>query len=99
MAEKLFQEIPSDKRKTDPCDKVKEFIGHQELSEKLGVDFYFATPDHSWERGLNEPTNGLSSDGFKSLILRLAESPPPPGSRKVGGSLASCISPSSQQAI
>ena len=37
---------------------------------------YFATPDHSWERGLNEPTNGLSSDGSKSLILRLAESPP-----------------------
>jgi IS30 family transposase len=77
VAEKLFQEIPSDKRKIDPCDKVKEFIGHQELSEKLGVDFYFATPDHSWERGLNEPTNGLSSDGSKSLILRLAESPPP----------------------
>jgi IS30 family transposase len=41
VAEKLFQEIPSDKRKIDPCDKVKEFIGHQELSEKLGVDFYF----------------------------------------------------------
>ena len=60
---------------------------------------YFATPDHSWERGLNEPTNGLSSDGSKSLILGLAESPPPPGSGKVGGSLASCISPSSQQAI
>jgi hypothetical protein len=99
VAEKLFQEIPSDKRKIDPCDKGKEFIGHQELSEKLGVDFYFATPDHSWERGLNEPTNGLSSDGSKSLILGLAESPPPPGSGKVGGSLDSCISTSSQQVI
>jgi hypothetical protein len=71
VAEKLFQEIPSDKRKIDPCDKVKEFIGHQELSEKLGVDFYFATPDHSWERGLNEPTNGLSSDGSKGSISPL----------------------------
>jgi len=56
VAEKLFQEIPSDKRKTDPCDNGKKFIGHQELSEKLGVDFYFATPYHSWERGLNEHT-------------------------------------------
>jgi len=60
VAEKLSQEIPFDKRKADPCDKIKEFIGHQELSEKLGVDFYFATPYHSWERGLNEHTNGLS---------------------------------------
>lgn len=64
MSENLFQEIPFNKRKTDPCDKVKEFIGHQELSEKLGVDFYFATPDHSWERGLNEPTNGLLREFF-----------------------------------
>ncbi len=24
-----------------------------------GADFYFARPYHSWERGLNEHTNGL----------------------------------------
>jgi IS30 family transposase len=47
VAEKLSQEIPFDKRKADPCDKIKEFIGHQELSEKLGADFYFATLYHS----------------------------------------------------
>ena len=40
VTEKLFQEIPSDKRKTFTCDKVKEFCGHQELSRKLGADFY-----------------------------------------------------------
>ena len=59
VTEKLFQEIHPDKRKTFTCDKVKEFCGHQELSQKLGADFYFATPYHSWERGLNEHTNGL----------------------------------------
>lgn len=26
---------------------------------KLGVDFFFAHPYHSWERGANENTNGL----------------------------------------
>ncbi|BCU10749.1 hypothetical protein MAN88_13130 [Microcystis aeruginosa] len=38
--------------------------GHQELSHKLGADFCFATPYHSWERGLNEPTNGLLRQFF-----------------------------------
>nr|CAO91302.1 unnamed protein product [Microcystis aeruginosa PCC 7806] len=46
-------------RKIFTYDKDKEFCGHQELSQKLGADFYFATPYHSWERVLNEPTNGL----------------------------------------
>jgi IS30 family transposase len=34
VTEKLFQEIPVEKRKTFTCDKVKEFCGHQELSQK-----------------------------------------------------------------
>ena len=40
-------------------DNGKEFAGHAEISEKLGSAFYFCTPYHSWERGLNEKTNGL----------------------------------------
>ncbi|ELS49307.1 transposase insI for insertion sequence element IS30b/c/d [Microcystis aeruginosa FACHB-905 = DIANCHI905] len=60
----VSQEIHSDQRKTFTCDKVKKFCGHQELSQKLGADFYFATPYHSWERGLNEHTNGLLRQFF-----------------------------------
>jgi IS30 family transposase len=40
-------------------DNGKEFAGHAEISEKLGLAFYFCMPYHSWERGLNEKTKGL----------------------------------------
>ncbi|ARI80286.1 hypothetical protein BH695_1005 [Microcystis aeruginosa PCC 7806SL] len=67
----VSQEIHSDQRKTFTCDKVKKFCGHQELSQKLGADFYFATPYHSWERGLNEHTNGLLRQFFpRERILK-----------------------------
>lgn len=41
------------------ADNGKEFAGHQEISNALEANFYFAKPYHSWERGLNEHTNGL----------------------------------------
>jgi IS30 family transposase len=40
-------------------DNGGEFAGHEEVAEKLGAKIYFATPYRSWERGLNEHTNGL----------------------------------------
>ena len=40
-------------------DNGKEFAYHKQVSEALDIDFYFANPYHSWERGLNEHTNGL----------------------------------------
>jgi transposase, IS30 family len=40
-------------------DNGKEFAGHQELSRSLETLCFFAKPYHSWERGLNEHTNGL----------------------------------------
>jgi transposase, IS30 family len=36
-----------------------EFAYHEKISKELGADFYFAHPYSSWERGLNENTNGL----------------------------------------
>ena len=44
---------------TITADNGKEFAYHQKISSELGVGFYFAHPYHSWERGLNENTNGL----------------------------------------
>ena len=44
---------------TITADNGKEFAFHQEIAKELGVQFYFAHPYASWERGLNENTNGL----------------------------------------
>jgi IS30 family transposase len=46
-------------RNTLTPDNGKEFAAHKSLSQALGIDIYFAHPYRSWERGLNEHTNGL----------------------------------------
>ncbi|SRR6266404_1952296 len=59
------------------CDKLKdltvhtltsdngtEFSEHQTIAKTLGADFYFCHPYSSWERGLNENTNGLIRQFF-----------------------------------
>ena len=45
-------------------DNGKEFSQHEIIAATLGGDFYFAKPYHSWERGLNEHTNGLVRQYF-----------------------------------
>ena len=45
--------------KTITSDNGKEFAYHQEIERKLDLLFYFAEPYKSWQRGLNEHTNGL----------------------------------------
>lgn len=46
------------------ADNGKEFANHELISRSLDGDFFFATPYHSWERGLNEHTNGLVRQYF-----------------------------------
>ena len=46
------------------ADNGKEFANHQKVSFELEAGFYFAKPYHSWERGLNEHTNGLVRQYF-----------------------------------
>jgi IS30 family transposase len=49
---------------TITSDNGREFSSHQEVAKELGIDFYFAHPYASWERGLNENTNGLIRQYF-----------------------------------
>jgi IS30 family transposase len=44
---------------TITSDNGKEFALHQDIAKELGIQFYFAHPYHSWERGANENLNGL----------------------------------------
>lgn len=59
-----FSQMSADKRRTFTFDNGKEFSGHEQMAEALGVQCYFANPYHSWERGLNEHTNGLIRQFF-----------------------------------
>ena len=45
-------------------DNGKEFAGHERIAATLDCQCYFAKPYHSWERGLNENTNGLIRQYF-----------------------------------
>jgi IS30 family transposase len=45
--------------KTITFDNGGEFAGHEDIQKSLECDVFFAKPYHSWERGLNENTNGL----------------------------------------
>jgi len=50
--------------KTITSDNGREFAKHQSIAQQLKADFYFAHPYSSWERGLNENTNGLVRQYF-----------------------------------
>jgi len=45
--------------KTITADNGTEFHSFRQLERKARLEFYFATPYHSWERGTSENTNGL----------------------------------------
>ena len=52
-------------------DNGKEFAEHEQMAKALEADIYFAHPYSSWERGINENTNGLIRQYFpKGMDLR-----------------------------
>ena len=54
----LTTSIPKGAFKTFTSDRGKEFSCWEKV-EKMGIDFYFADPYCSWQRGCNENSNGL----------------------------------------
>ena len=61
--------------RTITYDNGREFAGHETVNEQLGCQSFFAKPYHSWERGLNENTNGLIRQYFpKQSDLRYVNS-------------------------
>ena len=66
VAKGIFQALMPYKNHlhTITSDNGKEFSEHQYISEKLGIEFYFAEPYSSWQRGANENLNGLIRQYF-----------------------------------
>jgi IS30 family transposase len=56
--------LPIEIRMTITVDNGKEFARHQELEIATSMQVYFAEPYSSWQRGLNENTNGLLRQYF-----------------------------------
>ena len=56
-------------------DNGKEFSEHEKVAQALQANFYFAHPYSSWERGLNENTNGLIRQYFpkKTCLLDVSD--------------------------
>jgi IS30 family transposase len=54
-----FKEIVGHAPHTITFDNGKEFAGHRKISSESGAQCFFAKPYSSWQRGLNEHTNGL----------------------------------------
>ena len=54
----------ADRVHTLTADNGKEFAHHEAIAQSLSAEFFFAHPYASWERGLNENTNGLVRQYF-----------------------------------
>jgi len=68
-------QLPHEALHTITFDNGKEFSSHEIISYQTGARCYFATPYHSWERGLNEHTNGLVRQYFpkSSNLLEISK--------------------------
>lgn len=51
--------MPSQLVKTFTVDRCKEFGGYSKIEKELGIDVYFVDAYASWQREINENTNGF----------------------------------------
>ena len=59
VADQCFEQLPTNLRRTLTLDNGPEMKLPEAIERTTGLDVYYATPYHSWERGTNENTNGL----------------------------------------
>jgi IS30 family transposase len=58
-ATEVFAPMPAELRRTMTHDNGSEICKHEEITETIGIVVYCAEPYRSWQRGLNEHSNGL----------------------------------------
>lgn len=61
---RLFRQVPKEWRKTLTLDNGPEFSQYKNIRKRCSIDVFYANPYCSWERGLNENTNGLIRQYF-----------------------------------
>ncbi|MBM3405472.1 MAG: hypothetical protein FJY10_11375 [Bacteroidetes bacterium] len=57
---------------TITADNGKEFAQHEAIAQALNIDFFFARPYHSWERGANENTKQVKQQAKKKIRVFVA---------------------------
>jgi IS30 family transposase len=61
---KHAHKLPRELYKSLTWDRGSEMAGHQKFSLATDIDVYFCDPQHPWQRGSNENTNGLLRQYF-----------------------------------
>lgn len=70
-ADAMVRSLHDHEVKTLTVDNGKEFAEHKRVSSGIDAKIYFADPYSSWQRGLNENTNGLLRQYFpKGMSLK-----------------------------
>lgn len=64
VSQAMIDLLSDETKHTITLDNGKEFAGHEIVKDQTGATVYFAHPYSSWERGLNENTNGLIRQYF-----------------------------------